>query len=174
MTSVDLLSDTVYREQACKQLDGLLDDCGEFPVQKAQIYGLRQIAWQQPGKVKGFADHQRERARRKQENVSGMAKPSLQAEIDFWTLVGNLCDSTSDWSVRKEGFVHAPTELREENIPAKLKGMTTAERSRRNELRKHQRVWLDEWAAIHIPAFFERFCTHALYRRELQMNPQED
>ena len=167
MNDVDLLSDTVYRDQATESVERFLDDCEMFPVQKTQLYGLRQIARQQPDKVKDFAKHQRERAERKRENASARGRPGLQAEIDFWKLVGDLCGTTSetsDWSVRQEGLAHAPTELREENIPAKTQGMTPAERSRRNAIRKRQRTWIDQWENEHIPAFFERFCTHALYR----------
>lgn len=131
MRSVDVLSDTVYREQACEKLDDLLDDRRKFPVEKAQLYGLRQISRQQPGKVKEFAGHQRERAERKLETISERAvgpRNKLREEIEFWMLVDHLCDSTSSWSVRGAGLEHAPTELREENIPPKRAGMTPAER----------------------------------------------
>lgn len=167
MTNLDLLSDTIYREQAVRQLDKLLDGCGTFPVKKTQIYGLRQIARQEPGKVGEFARHQRGRAERKQEQVSERGRPGLQAEIDFWTLVDRLCDSPSPWSVLTEGLEHAPAELRDENIPARNKGMTPAERSHRNQLKAGRREWLARWTEDHVPAFFERFCTHALYRLEM-------
>ena len=169
MRSADLLSDTVYREQACRQLDDLLQDRQRFPVEKSQLDGLRQIARQQPGRVKEFAGHQRERAERKLESVSRRSerqRANLQAEIDFWLLVGRLCDSTSDWSVHRAGLEHAPTELREENIPPKRAGMTPAERTHRNQLKRRRQEWIEQWTSEHIPAFFERFCTHALYRRE--------
>lgn len=164
MTRVDLLSDTIYCEQAVKQLDQLLGDSYRFPVERAQIYGLRQIARQQPRKVVEFANHQRERTERKLENASERAKPNLEAERDFWALVSGLCsgDPTLDWSVHKEGHAHLPVEL--QNIPAKWQGMTHEERRHRNELNKRQREWLEQWTNEHIPAFFERFCTHALYR----------
>lgn len=163
MRCVDLLSDTTYCEQAIKQLDQLLGNSNKFPVKPAQIYGLRQIARQQPRKVESFADHQRERTRRKLENASERARPGLQAEIDFWTLVSDLCgDSALDWSVHKEGRAHLPAEL--QNIPAKWKGMTHEEQRHRNKLNKRQKEWLGQWTNEHIPAFFERFCTHALYR----------
>ncbi len=153
MTSLDLLSDTVYREQAIRQLDDLLGECRKFPVQKTQLYGLRQIARQEPRKVRKFAIHQRDRAKRKSE----------QDEVEFWTCVDKLCDLSSPWSVPTEGLKHAPEELREENIPEKIKGMAPAERTHRNELIAQRKKWLDQWARDHIPAFFERFCTHALY-----------
>ena len=175
MTLVDLLSDTTYRQQAKDQLDKQLDNGSRFPVKRAQIYGLRQIARQQPGKVQDFANHQRERARRKQENASEKVKLDLQAEIEFWTLVANLCSySPSDWSVNKEGHPHLPVELREENIPTKQECRTNEDRSRRNKLKKSQKEWLVQWENEHIPTFFERFCTHALYRLGLAENSQEE
>ena len=154
MTLVDQLSDTTYREQAAKQLDQLLASHDRFPVETAQIYGLRQIARQQPGKVDEFAKHQHERAQ---------SKRRLQAEIDFWTLVSTLCSETADWSVHEEGKKHLPEELR--NIPEAWPGMTNEDRSRRNQRRRQRQEWLRQWDNAHIPAFFERFCTHALYRR---------
>ncbi len=169
--NVDSLSDTTYRQQAKEQLDKLLDnvnhllDNGKFPVKRTQIYGLREIARQQPREVKKFANHQRERTRRKKEN-----RP-YQAEIEFWTLVANLCsNSTSDWSVNKEGRSHLPEELRDKNIPKHRPGMTHEEQRDRNERMEQQRERLAHWENEHIPAFFERFCTHALYRLGLAEN----
>ena len=133
MTIVDLLSDTVYRDQARQQLNALLDEIQRFPVKTAQIYGLRQIARQQPLQVKNFAGYQRTRAERK----------NRQSEVQFWQLVERLCDSRNGWSVRVEGAKHVPPEL---------------------ETRRRQREWRDRWEKTHVPAFFERFCTHALYR----------
>ena len=159
MTEVDRLSDTVYRKQACEQLDGLLGKSERFPVERSQIYGLRQVARQQPGKVKEFAQHQSRRAERRH-------RPGLQEEVGFWSLVDHLCDSSSDWSVRSEGLAHAPSDIREENIPKKNECKTDADRRHRNRLRMRQRDWLDRWTGEHVPAFFERFCTHALYLRE--------
>ena len=168
MRPVDWLSDTTYRQQAIAQLDELLGN-DHLPVQVSQIYGLRQIARQQPGRVKKFAECQHGRAQRRQDNTSESGKFRVQPEIDFWDLVSSLCDSTSNtkasWSVKKEGSSRLPKELREENIPAKRKGMTQEERSARKELRKRRNKWLEQWENEHIPAFFERFCTHALYRR---------
>ncbi len=135
MTIVDLLSDTVYRDQARQQLDTLLGEIRKFPVKTAQIYGLRQIARQQPEQVKNFAERQRTRAERK----------NKQSEVQFWQLVERLCDSRNGWSVRVEGDKHAPPELR-------------------TETRRRQRKRREAWEQTHIPAFFERFCTHALYR----------
>lgn len=159
MTILDWLSDTTYRDQAARKLHLLeqsADELQKFPVETSQIYGLREIARQQPARVSDFARHQKERAQ----------KLEKQTEVDFWNLVENLCDaSTSDWSVRKEGHAYLPEELREENIPEKRPGMTPEEQTHRNQLRECQREWLNRWTNEHIPVFFQRFCTQCLYRK---------
>lgn len=171
MSYVNLLSDTTYREQAVKQLDKLLHGASKFPVESSQIYGLRQISRQQPDKVLDFARHQHERAE----------KLGKQDEVGFWQLVEKLCDrstTATDWSVDKEGHTYLPEELRSENIPPRRQGMTQEEQRQRNELRNNQRTWLNQWANEHIPAFFERFCTHCLYRKVMietsQINWEND
>ncbi len=175
MTCVDFLSDTTYRRQAAEQLNRLLDDIGKCPVKRSQIYGLRQIARQQPNSVDKFASHQCERAKRKQEGAAEGAAVGLQAEIDFWTLVISLSgdfshagDSSHDWSVCKEGLDHLPGDL--QNIPPRQGNMTHEERTHRNKLCERRQKWLNQWNNEHIPAFFERFCTHYLYRRGMAEN----
>ena len=157
MTLVHLLSDTVYPRQAVKQLHQLLGNDNRFPVESSQIYGLRQIARQQPNQVADFAKHQAERAEKSQK----------QAEVNFWALVINLCsDSAPDWSVRKEGHPYLPAELRDENF-REVKGATPQEtqqnQQHNNKIKKGQQEWLEKWNSEHIPAFFERFCTHCLF-----------
>lgn len=158
MTHVDLLSDTTYCQQAVRQLHRLLGNTHEFPVESTQIYGLREIARQQPDKVLKFAEHQGERAEKLQK----------QAEVDFWTLVARLCKpSNSEWSIYTEGHNCLPEDIRENNIPPKQKDMTPEQRQQRNALKKRQQEWLNQWANEHIPAFFERFCTQCLYRKAM-------
>ena len=174
MTLLDLLSDTVYRDRAVRELHPLVQNADKFPVEDSQIHGLRQIARQQPDKVSEFARHQKERAERKYEIASETTKLKLEAEIAFWNLVINLCGApTSDWSVLKEGRDRLPEELREENIPAKCPDMTPEEQGHRKELRKRQREWLNQWSNEHIPAFFQRFCTQCLYRKALIKDRQQ-
>ena len=173
--TLDLLSDTEYPLRACRSLDQFLRNREKLPIKKTQIYGLRQIARQEPGRVHDFASHQRERVERKQGNASERDKERLQAEIEFWSLVNQLCSATDDsWSVRRTGLEHAPPDLREENIPAKSECRTDADRTRRSQLRKRQKEWLDGWNEKHVPAFFERFCTHALYRLEVRANDHQE
>ena len=155
MTSVDLLSDTTYRQQAVKQLSQLLGNASEFPVDSTQIYGLRQIARQQPDKVADFAKHQKERAERKYETASVNAQQKLKSEIEFWTLVADLCNNrTTNWSVIRE---------RDSHIPADLQNRSDMSRRERRELGERRDKWGEQWDNEHIPAFFERFCTHCLF-----------
>ena len=155
MTLVDVLSDTVYRQQAVQQLHQLLGNNNHFPVELAQIHGLRQIARQEPERVEGFADHQRKRAERKCETASVNAQQRLVFEIEFWTLVVNLCNgTTSDWSVIQE---------RDSRIPADLQNRPDMSRRERREIGERRNEWCERWNNEHIPAFFERFCTHCLF-----------
>lgn len=168
MTTLDLLSDTTYRDQAARKLHPLEQSANElqkFPVEDSQIHGLREIARHQPSRVSEFARHQKKRAK----------KLEKQAEVDFWELVENLCDNPSfDWSVRKEGHAHLPEELRAENIPEKRPGMTPEEQTHRNTLKKRQSEWLNRWVNEHIPAFFQRFCTQCLYRKAIMEKRWKD
>ena len=157
MTCVDLLSDTTYREQAVKQLDQLLSGSIEFPVKTTQIYGLRQIARQESGRVLEFAAKQGERAEKLQK----------QYEVDFWALVADLCrESVSGWSVLKEGQPYLPEKLGDQNfreVPGATPQETTKNQEHNNKLRESRQEWYQQWGNKHIPAFFERFCTHCLY-----------
>ena len=161
MTLVHLLSDTVYPQQAVKQLHQLLDGANEFPVKAAQIYGLRQIARQEPKRIREFAKHQGQRAKSRYDAEDDRKNPrdsvlqSLQAEIDFWTLIDNLCNGTTfNWSVIQERDSHIPEDL--QNRP----DMSRRERRKLGECRDK---WSEQWDNEHIPAFFERFCTYCLY-----------
>lgn len=167
MLSADLLSDTTFRDQAVQAVDRFVDDNGA-PLRRTQIYGLRQIAMNQPGKVKGFAFHQRQRAERQYENASKNGQLKLQKEIDFWKLVENLCASSAahgGWSLEQEAEVQMPTELRLEDNRPKSE-LTHEERSLRKQTKKKRREWSTVWMNQHLPLFFQRFCAHYLYCSE--------
>ena len=164
---VDQLSDTVYRDKAIEIVDGFVAEHGEYgtPVDRSQIHGLRQIAIQQPGVIKSFADHQRGRVEKKLETAGQKSRPKLETQAAFWKLIADLCEPRKlPWSPATEAESQIPAELRSENIPAKVKGMTPEDRGRRNRLAKEQREWLERWNTDHVPAFFQRFCTHYLYQ----------
>lgn len=156
MNQVNLLSDTVYRDQAARKLDHKYQAWNGIPVARAQLYGLREIARNQPTEVPRYAKHQEKRA-----NAKGARH---RCEADFWQLVQHLYERrTGTWSLVGEGRGHLPIELRDENVPEKRKGMSPEERRLRNRLKAYQREWLHEWQREHVPAFFQRFCAHALY-----------
>ena len=173
MTFVDLLSDTTYRQQAVKQLHQLLGNDNQFPVKPSQIHGLRQIARQEPSKVKDFAAHQGARAQSRYDDENEKSNPrndvlqSLKAEIDFWTLVVNLCsDSASEWSVPTEGSCYLPEELGDQNLletPGATQQETQERQQHNGKLRREKREWFERWENEHIPEFFDRFCTQCLY-----------
>lgn len=110
-----------------------------LPVSTTQIKGLRQIAQHQPSKVQRFAQHQKTRADKKDK----------QDESAFWQLVSNLCGDNAariDWSLRIEAEKRMPEHL----------------------TKNERRSWLEKWNEDHIPVFFQRFCTHYLYRKSLK------
>ena len=173
MTLVNLLSDTTYRQQTVRQLHQLLGNDNKFPVEPSQIHGLRQIARQEPEKVRDFATHQGQRAQSRCDAEENRSNPRMEAlqkwgtEVNFWTLVANFCgDLPNHWSVRKVGRDYLPEEFRDENlrqVPGENPQETQQNQRHNNKLRKEQREWLEKWENEHIPAFFERFCTHSLY-----------
>ena len=149
MTDLDVLTDTVYRRKATEVLQH-----SALPVSTTQIKGLRQIAQHQPSQVQPFAEHQKTRADKRQRND----------ESAFWQLVIDLCGGNvarGDWSLHKEAESGMPAHLKD--IPSKADCKTLAERTRRNQRVSERRAWLEKWNADHIPAFFQRFCTHYLY-----------
>ena len=149
MTELDVLSDTVYRKKAMEVLQR-----SALPVSTTQIKGLRQIAQHQPRQVQSFAEHQKTRADKKRRSEEGA----------FWQLVIALCSDNAaqgDWSLHKEAESDMPAHLK--NIPDRTDCKTLEERTQRNQRVSERRAWLEKWNADHIPAFFQRFCTHYLY-----------
>lgn len=164
---VDQLSDTIYREKAIEIVDRFIAEYGDHgtPVDRSQIYGLRQIAVQQPGVIKSFADHQRERVEKKLETAGQRSRPKLEAQQGLWKLIADLCETNKlPWSPATEAESQMPVELQERNIVAKADCKSNEDRSRRKQLLKQQKEWLQHWNAQHVPAFFQRFCTHYLYQ----------
>jgi len=167
MALVDQLSDTVYRDKAIEILAEFVAEYAEHgtPVDRSQIHGLRQIAIQQPGVIKKFADHQRERVEKKLETAGPKSRPKLETQAAFWKLIADLCEPKKlPWSPAKQAESQMPAELQEQNIPAKADCKTNDDRSRRKQLKAQQKQWLEQWNTEHVPAFFQRFCTHYLYQ----------
>lgn len=162
-TVLEQLSDTTYRDKAIELVNVYVAE-NTTPVTRSQIHGLRQIAIQQHGAIKSFADHQRERIEKKLETAGANARPKLESQAAFWKLVADLCDPNKlPWSPASEADARMPSHLRESNIPAKTDCKTNDERGQRKKLKAEQKQWLEAWNADHVPAFFQRFCAHYLY-----------
>ncbi|GIW83322.1 MAG: hypothetical protein KatS3mg105_5129 [Gemmatales bacterium] len=173
-TILEQLSDMTYREKAAELVDEYVEEHGVL-ITRSQIHGLRQIAIQQPGAIKSFADHQRERIEKKMETAGGNSRQKLESQAAFWKLVADLCEPNKlPWSPASEADAQMPSHLRESNIPAKADCKTNEERGQRKKLKAEQKQWLDAWNAEHVPTFFQRFCTHYLYHLGKQEATRRD
>lgn len=164
MPSFDVLSDTVFRDQAAGAVDGFVQDYG-CPVKRSQISGLRQIAVHQPGRIKEFANHQQSRAERRCQNASKSGQEKIQKEIGFWKLIADLCEGRPprcNWSLQQQAEALVPAELQVEDLPPGTK-LAKNEQAERAEIKKRMREWLEQWKVEHYHAFFHRFCAQYLY-----------
>jgi hypothetical protein len=157
---MDLLSDTLFREQAVRALEAFQQQ-HDLVIKRSQIEGLRQIAVNEPGKVLEFAKHQRTRAedRNKQRH-----SPKLDQEIAFWKLVEDICGTTTTspvtWSLMKFAQETAPEGCQ----VSRPHGSAPAEQHKAyREAKERARLWGDRRIAEDYPAFFQRFCAHYLY-----------
>ena len=163
MTSIDVLADTDLRSNAVNAVDQFLAEHDRCPVRPSQIHGLRQLSTQQPGLVKRFADHQRQRVEKKLETASRNSAPKLETEQDFWKLVADLCESDSHrLSIAALAESLMPEELHKGNIPEKQQGMSHEDRSHRKQLMDQRRDWRARATAELTPVFFQHFCIHYL------------
>ncbi len=164
MPSVQVLSDTTFASRAAEAVDALVRENG-CPVKHSQISGLRQIAINQPARVKEFAGHQLTRAEKRESNASAVTKEKFQNEIAFWKLVANLCAGKAprcQWSLNQEAEQALPNDLKDATVPDGGK-LTRDEQQRRSTTKKQRNDWLADWVARHYPAFFQHFCAHYLY-----------
>lgn len=165
MPSIQVLSDTTYSTRAAEAVDTLVKTCG-CPVRRSQVAGLRQIANNQPGSVKEFAEKQRQRARKRMENASQNVQLKIQNEIEFWKCVANLCDGrppNAAWSLQHEAEAALSNHFNVEPLPAGT-NLTREQQAERAATKKRQQNWLSEWRNEHYPVFFQHFCVHYLYR----------
>jgi hypothetical protein len=160
-----VLSDTTFSVQAAAAVDGFMHTNG-CPVKRSQISGLRQIATNQPSRVKDFAEHQRRRAERRMQNASRHAQDKIQKEVDFWKLIANLCDGRPprcSWSLQQEAEAALPEHLK---VAPTVPGgkLTKEEQAQRAATKKQQHDWLVSCKDQYHRAFFQRFSAHYLYR----------
>jgi hypothetical protein len=190
MQELDLLSDTVLRDRAIEVLDEFIHarDC---PVERSQIIGLRQIAFNEFRSVPEFANKQGERARKQlkqaeEERADVLTRLSraageraemlesrrqkldekigkLQGHVDFWQLVKELC-------THGKSPQHWSLEKEAEGLlPAEFRldeaAVAGLSRQARRDYKERRQQYLDRLKQQLAPAFFQRFCAHYLYRK---------
>lgn len=172
MLEIDVEADTELGQRAIEAVDKYIRDHvssalrGEkdWPISRAQIAGLWQIAMNEPTKVAEFAEHQRAKVQAKLQQ--GDKKPGgsgLEAKIAFWELVRNLCESKPPlWSLAQAREQALPAELRDDKQPPGT-NLTKEQQAQRSEKRERRERWQRQWDLDHYPAFFQRFCIHYLY-----------
>jgi hypothetical protein len=167
VVNLDVLADTEFRDQAVRALDEFIQAHG-CPVRRAQIQGLRQIAFNQPREVPDFADHQRKKAERRLEglNPNSDRAARLTDEIAFWDLIVHLSGSANTpagrWSLYRLAEDQAPADCR---VGKRPHGSASPEEHRAyREARQKSDTWHKQRVAEDYPAFFQRFCAHYLYR----------
>jgi hypothetical protein len=181
MSELDVLSDTEFRARAIEFLDAFADQHApnRCPVKRAQITGLRQIAFNEPAKVKEFAEHQRTRAAARLETINPKKEEQRQrwkAQVDFWQFIERLCDGRpprQSWSLAQEMEKHRPEEYKLAPLPAGAK-LSREEQDSRNIAKHREREWSARWMADCYPAFFQRFCAHYLYLMSQQPETEEE
>src|SRR5262245_31214042 len=93
----------------------------DWPIARAQIAGLRQIASNEPGKIGEFAEHQRSKVADRLENTRGEEqRRQLQAAIAFWELVRGLAEGKAprfEWSLVQDCTQALPPHLADEKLP---------------------------------------------------------
>jgi hypothetical protein len=171
VVNVDVLADTEFRDRAINALDEFTHEHG-CPVHRTQIQQLRQIAFNQPGEVPGFADHQRKKAekRRQGSNPNSDKAARLVHEIAFWNLIVHLCGSANTpagrWSLYRLAEEQSPADC---HVGKKPHGSASPEERRAyQEAKQKSDAWQKQRVAEDYPAFFQRFCAHYLYRLSKQ------
>jgi hypothetical protein len=169
VVDLDVLADTVLREAAHAAIDAFAAEHG-CPVKRVQIEGLRQIARNEPGAVKTFAENQRKKAEKRRELASGAKKDRYDGEIAFWDLVVRLCVGASSapaaWSLARLAEELARPDQRIGKKPHG--GAPAAEHLAYQEAKKRAGAWQTERMAEDVPIFFQRFCAQYLYTMSLQ------
>jgi hypothetical protein len=154
VVDLDIAADTVFRDEAVGALERFAGEHG-CPVRRTQIEGLRQVAFNQPGGVRDFADHQRKKAERRQ----------FGDEIAFWDLIVRVCGSVnspaSQWSLHRFADEQMPADCRvgKKPHPSAPPDQHRAHR----EAKQRSDSWYRKRVAEDYPAFFQRFCAHYLY-----------
>jgi hypothetical protein len=141
---------------------------GDWPISRAQLLGLRQIARNEPERIVEFAAKQKEKRQRELERTTREErKQEIQQELEFWKLIQGLCGGQKvpwfSWSMRQLEEKLIPGELRDEPLAPGTK-LTPEQQNERAKRKKQREDWLRQWRQRYYPLFFQRFTIHLLYR----------
>jgi hypothetical protein len=131
----------------------------DWPIARSQISGLLQIAMREPEKLKDFAEKQEQKAKARREATREERQRKLDAEIEFWELIKNLCDGKPPkirWSLAHVRENEVPAELQDDELPPGAK-LTKEQQAARKEKGERRKQWLRQWNRDYFPAFFQRF-----------------
>lgn len=173
MNTIDLLVDSELTELATQEAERFVHKycrpwIGEqavWPISRAQIHGLLQIAKNEPELLAPFAEHQAKKLK-DQDDKSRVAQ-------EFWKLVQKIASPSRkgpDWPL---------AEIYQKSLPADLCAPETGEPSRqespqeKKSREEKRRVWEKEWKREVYPAFFQIFCIHYLYLMSKSPNNRE-
>jgi hypothetical protein len=168
---IDLLADNQLREEAIRTIE-VFPQQHYLSIKRKQIAGLRQLAANEPQKMAQFAlTHQTRAEKRLEKHPSPNAVSNLEAEIEFWKIVTQIC---KDQTLAGHWNLQATIEQRIGPRPklARIAGNLTPEQQRqRADERKQVEVAQREWDAARrelfeqlCDVFFQHFCIHYLYR----------
>jgi hypothetical protein len=175
MNTVDLLVDAVIVPEAVRLAEEFVGSYGElgygresdWPVSRAQLKGLLQIASNEPEQLVNFADHQAEKARRGEQ--SGGRSRRIQPENPkeaFWKLIKEIVQGDPQrkrWSLEK---------LRRECVPPEFQPASGETSQAKKEREAKLREWERQWNREVFPVFFRTFVNHFLYLMEVR-RPRE-
>lgn len=179
MLDIDIAADTELGQRAINAANKYVKDNAaesyqredRWLIARSQITGLRQIAVNEPSQIGRFADHQRKKDEAKLANTRQEERQrELQAKIDFWKLVKELCDGRapkSAWSLTQERDQALPNDLEDEKLPSGAQ-LTKEQQAERKEKRERWERWNRRLEQDHYAAFFQRFCIHYLYEMSLR------
>ena len=171
MNALDLLVDDVIVREAVRLAEEFVGSYAElgygresdWPVSRAQLKGLLQIASNEPEQLVNFADHQAEKARRGEQSGgrSRRTQPDNPKEA-FWKLIKEIVQGDPQqkkWSLEK---------LRRQYIPQEFQLVPGETGQAKKEREAKLREWERQWNREVFPVFFRTFVNHFLYLMEVR------
>lgn len=180
MTDLAVLTDTVFCERATETLDTFKSahDPDGCPIERSQITGLRQIAFNEPRALRDFVESQRKRAEKRLQGLSPRdedRRHRWQSEIEFWQLILDVCEGRQPkhaWSLAQELEQRRPEEYKLPALPPGAR-LSKEDNQKRDAVKVRARAWEEATRSAWYRAFFQRFCAHYLYLKAERPESQE-